>query len=124
MSYREPLPEGCPPDTAEEIFESRVFFRLVRTNPPTQVDFHSRRVEKPDAIFAVTECQARGLSLFAKRSDSERMLKLPAFRGRLVCRLGLKSGAGRVQKTGSHSHHTWWPLAAFDVLEHCEVEST
>ena len=52
MSYREPLPEGCPPDTAEEIFESRVFFRLVRTNPPTQVDFYSRRVEKPDAILS------------------------------------------------------------------------
>lgn len=123
MSYREPLPEGCPPAEAEEIGLSREVFRLVRGKPPTLDDFRSHRAEKPNAAFKVTECQARGLSVFADRRDSERALKLPALRGRLICRLRLEAGAGRIQQTGQPSHHTWWPLAAFDILTHCEVEA-
>jgi hypothetical protein len=123
MSYREPLPEGCPPDAAEEIAAQREFFRLVRNNPPTLDDFRSQRGEKPDAVFQVSECQARGLSVFADRRDSERALKLPKLRGRLSCRLLLEAGAGRIQQTGRPSHHTWWPLADFDILAHCGVET-
>lgn len=122
MSYREPLPEGCPPEEAEEIAESREVFRLVRNNPPRFDDFRSQRAEKPDAVFQVTECQARGLSVFADRRDSERALKLPTLRGRLICRLRLEPGAGRIQQTGRPSHHTWWPLADFDILAHVGME--
>ena len=123
MSYRETLPDGCPPEAAEEITSPREVFRLVRGNPPTLDDFRSQRAEKPNADFQVSECQSRGLSVFAERRDSERALKLPRLRGRLICRLGLKAGAGRIQQTGRPSHHTWWPLAAFDILEHCRVET-
>lgn len=123
MSYREPLPEGCPPDDAEEIAASREVFRLVRTDPPTPEDFRSLRTEKPAAVFSVSECQARGLSVFAERRDSERALKLPTLRGRLICRLRLEAGAGRIQPTGRPSHHTWWPLESFPILERCEVEA-
>ena len=35
MNYREPLPEGCPPEVAEEIVAPREVFRLVRCNPPS-----------------------------------------------------------------------------------------
>ena len=59
MSYREPLPENCPPSEAEEITTARVAFRLVRTTPATLDDFRSQRAEKPEAVFHVTECQAR-----------------------------------------------------------------
>ena len=123
MSYREPLPEGCPPDAAEEIAAPREVFRLVRKSPSTLEDFRSQRAEKPNATFQLTECQARGLSVFAERRDSERALKLPTLRGRLICRLRLEAGAGRIQQTGRPSHHTWWPLAAFDILAHCGVET-
>ncbi len=123
MIYREPLPEGCPPDAADEIAAAREVFRLVRNNPPTPDDFQSQRAEKPEAVFHISECQARGLSVFAQRRDSERALKLPTLRGRLICRLRLEAGAGRIQQTGRPTHHTWWPLAAFDVLAHCGVES-
>lgn len=119
MSYLELLPEGCPPDAAEEIAASLEVFRLVRGNPPTLDDFRSQRAEKPNAVFQVSECQARGLSVFAERRDSERALKLPTLRGRSICRLRLEAGAGRIQQTGRPSHHTWWPLAAFDILTHC-----
>ena len=123
MSYREPLPEGCPPAAADEIAAPREVFRLVRNNPPTVDDFKSQRAEKPAAVFQLSECQARGLSVFAERRDSERALKLPTLRGRLICRLRLDAGAGRIQQTGRPSHHTWWPLAAFDILAHCGVET-
>ena len=122
MSYREPLPEGCPPDSAEEIAAPREVFRLARSSPPTLNDFKSQRAEKPDAVFHVSECQACGLSVFDDRRESERALKLPRLRGRLVCQLRLESGAGHILQTGRISHHTWWPLAAFDILGHCGVE--
>ena len=125
MSYREPLPDGCPPDAADEIATPREAFRLVRTNPPTLDDFRSQRAEKPNRVFPdVTECQARGLSAFADRRDLvARALKLPSLRRRLICRVTLQAGAGRIQQTGQPSHHTWWPLAAFDILGHCTVET-
>jgi hypothetical protein len=123
MNYLEPLPESCPPDTAEAITAPREVFRLVRNNPPTLADFRSQRAEKPDVLFNVSECQACGLSVFAERRDSERAMKLPALRGRLICRLRLEEGAGRIQQTNRPSHHTWWPLASFDILSHGVVET-
>lgn len=61
MSYREPLPQGCPPDAAVEISTAWQVFRLVRTNPPTDSDFRSQRAEKPLHRFRnVTECRPAG----------------------------------------------------------------
>ena len=125
MNYREPLPDGCPPDTAEDIVQPRDVFRLVRTDPPTEEDFKSQRAENPGRTFrGVDECQARGLSVHTERSDSENALRLPTLRGRLICRLRLRLGAGKIQQTGRPSHHTWWPLADYDVLAQCTVETT
>lgn len=124
MSYRELLPTGCPPEAAEEIIDKKEVFRLVKTQPPTLADFKSQRAEKPQAVFhGVTECQALGLSVFTERQDSEKALKLPVLRGRFVCRVSLGAGAGRIQQTGRPSHHTWWPLAEFDILAHSNVET-
>ena len=98
MSYRDSLPDGCPPDAAEEITASREVFRLVRTNPPTAADFLSQRQEKPDRAFpGVTECQACGLSVFAEKKDAARVLKLPHLRNRRLGRVILSAGAGRIQ---------------------------
>lgn len=125
MIYREPLPRGCPPDAAEDITDGLNVFRLVRTSPPTERDFRSQRAERPGHVFVgITECQARGLSVHTQRSDSVRARKLPSLRGHLICRILLGSGAGRIQQTGRPSHHTWWPLADYDVLARCVVETT
>lgn len=123
MNFREPLPANCPPMEAENVVAARFVFRLVRADPPTLHDFRSQREEKPDAVFRVTECQARGLSVHADRCDSEKATRLPALRGRLVCRVRLEAGAGRIQQTGRLSHHSWWPLADFDILAHCDMEA-
>jgi hypothetical protein len=125
MSYRDLLPEGCPPDAAEEIGTPRVVFRLVRSDPPTAQDFFSQRQEKPERAFPrVSECEACGLSVFAERRDAEvKALKLPHLKNRKLCRVTLPAGAGRIQQTFQPTHHTWWPLAGFDILAHCGVET-
>ena len=122
MNYREPLPEDCPPETAEEITEPRLVYRLVRNNPPTDADFRSQRAEKPYLeLRNITECQARGLSVFANRTDAERRSKSGQLLGTMVCEVTLSQGAGRIAKTGSRSHHTWWPLADFAITPNSRV---
>ena len=125
MSYRDSLPAGCPPDEAEEIAAPLAVFRLVRTDPPTHNDFLSQRQEKPGKVFDnVTECQACGLSVFADKHDAvAKAQKLPHLKNRRICRVTLQAGAGRIQPTFQPSHHTWWPLAKFDILAHCAVET-
>ena len=126
MNYRDPLPNGCPPIESTEVVDERVVFRLVISNPPTGDDFRSQRTERPTAIFppGISECIARGISVHTERNDSEKLRRLPRFRQALLCRVRLKAGAGRIQQTFQPSHHTWWPLAAFDILAECEIETT
>ena len=121
QTYRESLPPDCPPAASEEIIAERNVFRLVRTEPPTDDDFRSQRAEHPQRVFRVSECRARGLSVYAERRDAEAALRLPALRGRLVCRVWLRKAAGRIQQTGRGSHHTWWPLADYDILAYCDM---
>lgn len=123
MEYLEPLPEDCPPAEAEAVNEERGVFRIVRENPPAMDDFRSQRAEKPKATFrGVTECQARGLSVFEARQDAEAVLKLPNLKGRRLCLVKLQEGAGKIMQTGSTaSHHTWWPLASYDILANCTL---
>jgi hypothetical protein len=124
MIYREQLPDDCPPIEAGLVEENLDVFRLVRQSPPTDSDFQSQRAEKPDAVFnSVSECIARGLSVFTDRRDCERASKLPALRGRHLCRVRLTNGAGSIEQTGRPSHHTWWPFAEFAILPRCVVES-
>lgn len=123
MIFREALPDDCPPEAAEEIAAPRDVFRLVASDPPTDYDFQSQRALRPAAVFAVAECQAHGLSVHTERTDSQRASKLPKLRGKRVCRVHLLPGAGYLQQTGTPSHHTWWPLADFNILAQCEVET-
>jgi hypothetical protein len=125
MTYREPLPEDCPPDNAWEITAHRAVYRLVRNNPPTDDDFRSQRAENPHRAFRrVTECQSRGVSVFADQRDAKRQTEIPRLKGLAVCQVDLVSGAGRIQKTGRSSHYTWWPYADYDILTNCRMVSS
>ena len=121
MTYREPLPEECPPDEAEAITRPQTVFRLVRQNPPSDDDFRSQRALKPNNQFRVPECQARGLSVFSQIKDARKQLKMPILKGMLICHVTLDKGAGYILRTGRQSHLTWWPLANFDVLNVCRM---
>ena len=124
LEYLEPLPAGCPPDKAEEIVEPRIVYRLVRSNPPSLDDFRSMRAMKPGREYedAVIECQARGVSVFINTKEAnKRRRRVDHLRETLICEVVLDNGAGRIQKTGSGLHCTWWPLADFDILAKCRV---
>ena len=124
MTYREPLPEGCPPDEADEITQPRTVFRLVRANPPTDDDFMSHRAKYPHKEFEnMSECQVLGVSVALERRSLERRLKRENMRGMLRCRVELNRGAGFIQQTGrKRVHYTWWPLAEFDILANSIIE--
>lgn len=125
MQYREPLPAGCPPDEAEEINSPRCMYRLIANAQPTEDDFKSQRaMKKQRQSSGISECLARGLSIFPTIDASKKVLMLPNFRGYKICRLCLDDGAGKIQQTGLRGHHTWWPLATYDILACCEVEDT
>ena len=99
-------------------------FRLVRNNPPTEDDFRSLRAERPLALFSVSECLARGVSVYERQADCEKTRKLPRFRNNHVCRVQLNSGAGHIQQTFKPSHHTWWPFAAYNIVKHSQVQGS
>ena len=124
MTYRETLPEGCPPDEADEITAPRIVFRLVWTNPPTDDDFRSQRAEKPDNFFpGAPECMARGVSVYSDTGGAKRAQRYRNMRGTMICRVELDRGAGFIQKTGRHrTHYTWWPFADFDILANSTVQ--
>ena len=121
MTYREPLPGDCPPDEAAEITSPRLVYRLVRDIPPVNDDFRSQRAEKPTAQFNVSECTARGLSVFTDRSDAERQTRRRNLKHLTPCRVTLTAGAGRIKKTGGSSHYTWWPYDRYDILANCQM---
>ena len=123
LEYREPLPDDCPPANAEEIVEPRIVYRLVRIDPPSLDDFRSQRAENPAATFRrVTECQARGVSVFMDIEDVNKRRERPRLSGTLICAVVLDKGAGRIlQPNRKSSHCTWWPLANYDILANCRV---
>lgn len=121
LIYREPLPEDCPPETAEEIDHPRIVYRMVDSDPPTDADFYSQRAKNPAKTYQISECRARGLSVYAQLEDVKSLAARLGLERVYFCRVALTPGAGRIQKTGAASHHTWWPWAAFDILAHCYV---
>ena len=121
VTFREPLPDGCPPREAEEITDTKVVFRLVRTDTPDDSDFWSKRAERPNNQFSVPECQARGLSVYSQVKDARKQLKIPTLKGMLICQVTLDRGSGYILRTGRRAHFTWWPLADFDILDNCQL---
>lgn len=120
--FREPLPLGCPPVEAEQITEPRIVYRIVQGDPPTDDDFWSQQATSPDKLFrGVTECQARGLSVFDDLRQARSLLATPRFRGCFVCQVCLTVGSGYIQRTGRRNHFTWWPFAEYAILEGCLV---
>ena len=76
----------------------------------------------PDRIFRdVSECITRGLSVTTDLDDAFQKSRARNLRGTCICQISLDDGAGYIEQTGTPPHHTWWPLAAFDILANCKV---
>ena len=124
MTYPEPLPDNCPPEEAEDITSVRLVYRLVRSVPPNDEDFRSQRTEKPTAQFSVSEYMSRGLSVYTNLGDAEKQTKKPNLKQMTPCLVTLTTGAGRIEKTGRGSRHTWWPYGSYDIVANCQSVNT
>ena len=120
MRYRDELPGNCPPPEAEEIAAPRIVHHFARRVPPTRRDFRSQRQRRSGSDrSAADECIAAGLSVFADPAEMADMQRRGYFARRIICRVVLSRGAGKILKTRGGSHYTWWPAAEWDIAASC-----
>ena len=125
MEYRETLPAGCPPDSAEEIVEPRIVYRLVRRDPPTLDDFRPLRSLNPGRKYLdeLTECQDNGVSVYIDPEFADAIRRgMSNLRDMMICRVVLDKGAGRILLINPETTHcVWWPFAEYDIIANCQV---
>ncbi len=118
MNWTEELIDKCPPDSAFDP-DGMTFYRLAKTNPVTESDFHSQRKLNPNTNFPdVCECIARSLSIWDDIDKCLNILKLPRHKNKapLVMKLNLVSGDGLVLQTFKENHYSWWRTTNYDVV--------
>lgn len=119
--YKEELPDGCPPPDAEDI-QDVVFYRIVKSHPPTEEDFISLKALNPTKNFKSHECEARALSVSIELSGALELLKLPTHKGKKIVKLKLGFDTGKHKRTFTRpDHHSWWVYNSFDPLVCCEA---
>ena len=123
MTYREDLPENCPPQEAKPIAEPRKFFRLISDYPPVERDFDSVWKLQPERRRNLDPCQARGLSVFDTPVEAQRRTSYRNLRDKVVCEVNITPQSGPLLMTSSH-HYTWWPLSYYDILAQCSEYKT
>jgi hypothetical protein len=109
--WPEHFPESCPPDMALD--PNGEVYRFVSKDPPSEKDFISMRLRKPQEKFEdlEKECRACGLSVLSTLEDIEKMRRrLPPMKKKLIAIGNLGSKHGKILHTPSFesSHHTWW----------------
>ena len=124
MSFREEMPEGCPPETAEEIAQTTVRYRLLAGEEPEQTDFDSfvKLNGEPIRGGRRTECEQSGLSLWREENQARRILESRAnLRGKWtkVGELTIPPRQGKPNPMENNGHQTWWPSHEFDPVSHC-----
>ena len=125
LEYLEPLPDGCPPDSAVEIVEPRIVYRLVGSNPPTLDDFKSLRSLNPGNPYKNpnTECLANGVPVYIDIEFADEVRQgVTKLNKKLICADVLDKGAGHILLTNPETTHcTWWPLPEYDIIANCQV---
>ena len=138
IEYRDPLPEGCPPDAAEVIVERRILYHFTFDPIDLDNDFRSHWQKQPGArrITSRDECNARGLTMWdnldVAKDELEKLQR--RFKGRpsgaiwavrRICQVELGDGAGAILQTYKEHHWTWWPAAGYiDDSDAIEARTT
>ena len=113
----EELPAQCPP--ADATTAPGMYYRLVKTEPPTCEDFWSQRKHCPDQLFHATECIARAVSLFTTREAAEQIKKLPLHKSKKIVAIRITELAGVLKHTGQNKdHRSWWRMDSYNPVEH------
>ena len=126
MEYREPLPAECPPDTAQQIDEPTIRYRLLEKDNPAETDFDSYVKKKggPNPTIDRDVCHQSGVSLLTTLEAARDMLNghhNKKGRWRQIGELTIQPGAGKLEPPDVNRHQTWWPTRTFNVLANCKV---
>ena len=124
VTYRDYLPEDCPPDDAQPA--TGTVYRMLKGDRPTPDDFLSFRELKPGKAYP-SDCIASGLSVYTEIEGIRQLQRrVPRFRKAKVGQGELDAVHGTIKNTPSQlhaSHHTWWlareaePWTFFSVIE-------
>jgi hypothetical protein len=115
MTFRESLPDTCPPQAPRHP-QHPYLWRLLRDGQPVDADFDSQYLRNPKRTFP-DPCSARAVSLITSLDICRAASKSPRMRGfthavRVKCCPSLG-----VWDQDKPEHVNWWPLKAVDVLQ-------
>jgi hypothetical protein len=116
-NWSEKLVEKCPPDNAFDP-DGLTFYRLAKSSPATEIDFHSQRKLNPTVRYTnVSECISRSLSIWDDIDKCLNILKLPRHKNKtpFVMQLNLVTGDGLVLQTFKPNHYSWWRTNNYDL---------
>lgn len=89
-----------------------IFYRVVRSDPPTTEDFQPRRITRTNPFDPTTAGwrMAEGISVFATLAQARRIAKSFPDHGLLIAELSIRDDANvTVARTGrQRGHHTIW----------------
>jgi hypothetical protein len=115
MIWYEELPDNCPPiDSVEP--DGREFFRLCKSNPAVDSDFHSQRKDNSDRKFAgVPECILCAVSIWDDENKCLDQRKYPAHKNKVLGKIILRQNDGLIKNTFKPNHYSWWRSAGFNA---------
>ena len=126
MQYREQLPENCPPDSAIEITEATIRYRLLAGKAPRQEDFDSfiKTMGRPRTRTQRSICEQNGVSLWQNEELARELLDGPINKNnkwQSIGELTIPPGEGKLNPPERSGHQTWWPSYKFDPTRHCRT---
>lgn len=126
MEYREPLPNDCPPPTAQPVTEPTIRYRLLEEILPRDEDFDSYVKKKGGPMLQSkrSPCVQAGVSLTTTLEAAQGTITGSGNRrGRWkkIGELTIQPGAGKLGEPESNGHQTWWPTKDFDVVANCRA---
>lgn len=120
VGWAEDLPPGCPQDAVTDA-HGQVWYRFVKTDPPTEYDFWSHR-KRGEPTGNATECAARSLSMRSSLQAAINQLPLARFKGHRIAQITINLGDGVVlDKKLPSAHVDWWPCGACQPLKKAAV---
>jgi hypothetical protein len=119
--YKEnPMPVHCPPVTAHEPRQLRVY-RLGKNNPPQAQDFKSHIALGITLPAGIDECRARSCSVFDSIDRLNGLRRLPRLREHKVAiELTLDATAGLIEGN-SKGHYDWWIFHSYDPCKNSSI---
>ena len=119
--FAEHLPDSCPPTGARHP-TGELFYRVVKTNPPTDIDFYSQYKKQPNRLFPDL-CQAKALSIYQSVEECDTIRKATKeYRGGHIVSIRLTEESGLIHNynTSSSTHHSWWLYQIYNPIPQCQ----